>query len=102
MHITIGNIRKNLEKLAEKHDAVPVVVWVKTPRGIANRRAVEREEATDSPKFDFDKVQEITMRHLANFDEPESDEKVISIDGMVPFEEQVASYNKQLKSILGW
>lgn len=100
-HHNKRSIRAGLEMLAGDYAAVPIVVWVKTPYAVALKRGLEREATADQRRLSEEKMKETMERHMANFDEPVAGEKVITIDGLLGFEEQFASYEQQLMSILG-
>lgn len=92
-------IREELEKLAQEHNAIPLVVWVKTPHEVALKRGQTREAAADSRQWPEEKMLASMNKHIANFDEPGSDEVVITIDGTIDFESQYESFNAQLADI---
>ncbi len=89
-------IREGLEKLAEEHGATPVVIWIKTPYEEALKRGQEREATQDQRKKTEENMRDLIARHMANFEEPTKNEKVIVIDGMVDFETQYKSYLEQI------
>lgn len=92
-------VRGGYEKMAKRHDAIPIVVWVQTSPELAIRRIQEREVAADSRQWNEQKAREVVDRHIANTDEPGDDEYVIIIDGTIPFEQQYESFKKQLAEI---
>ncbi len=100
-HHNKRSMRSALEKLAKKHGATPIVVWIKTPHEVAIKRGQQRSSTIDQRCLSEEKMKENTERHMANFDEPVRDELVITIDGTVPFEKQFESYNAQIVSLLG-
>lgn len=99
-HHNKRSIRARLEELAEEHGAVPVVVWIKTPYEVALKRGQTRDTTPDQRRLSEEKMIETIERHMANFDEPVESELVITIDGTIPFEEQLASYKRQISSLL--
>lgn len=92
-------IRKTYEKIAQEHDAIPIVIWVQTPPELAIKRVQEREVTADSRQFDEQKAREVVERHIANTDDPGVGEYVITIDGVASFEEQYKSFKEQLAKI---
>jgi predicted kinase len=91
--------RTELEELAARHDALPVLIWVKTPLEVAVHRGQTREETIDQRRLSEEKIRESIARHQAVTDEPDSGEIVIAIDGQVPFDEQFKSFEAQLETI---
>jgi predicted kinase len=72
--------RQHLKEIAGKHGAETVVVWVRTPKELAKKRAVESEFDSDTRLFgnmsseDFERI-------AGHLQEPDENEKVIKIDG---------------------
>lgn len=91
------SIRLDKEKMARRCNAIPIVVWVQTPKDIAMRRSQDREATVDQHRFTEEKAREVVERHIANTDEPNEDENVIIIDGTLPYTEQLAAYETQLQ-----
>ena len=98
-HHNKRSIREDLEKLATEYDAVPVVVWVKTPHEVALKRGQTREASADSRNMTEEQMIASMNRHMANFDEPAENEHVITIDGTAPFDKQFASYTEQVAAL---
>ncbi len=99
-HHNKRSIRVGLEKLANEHDAITIVVWVKTPYELALRRGQERRAAPDQRRLSEEKMKQTMERHTDNFDEPVASELVITVDGTMPFEQQFESYDRQLAVLL--
>jgi len=93
------SIRKKHEALAEKYQALPIVVWVQSPAEVAKERATKRETAQDQPDFTEAQYEEALARATANFNEPDDNERVITLDGTIPFEEQYMSFATQLGAL---
>lgn len=92
--------RRNAERLAASHNAVPVLVWIRTPRHIAVQRGQDRDEAPDSPKKTEAEMHDVIDRMTANIQEPDETENVIILDGMLSFEEQFADFETQVRGII--
>lgn len=92
--------RASLETLASKYGALPVLVWVKTPHDIALIRGQEREEQQDQRKKTEAEMHEVIERHLANTDEPDPSELVITLDGLLPFDKQFLEFQSQMEKII--
>lgn len=93
------SIRDDQAILAHKYGAIPLAVWVKTPRDVAIERTQSREELIDQRKMDAQQAQEVVDRHIQNFDEPGDDELVITIDGLATSAQQLEQFTSQLKEI---
>lgn len=99
-HHNKRSIREDLEQLTARYNAVPIVVWVKTPHSVALVRGQTRPAAADSRTMSEQQMRESMERHMANFDEPTKDESVIVIDGTVDFTEQYKEFKKQLANLV--
>lgn len=87
--------RAKHERLAADCGAQTVVLWVKTPLEVARLRDKERESIpgyTPIPPKRYDEI-------VAALQVPIGEEKVIAIDGLVSFEEQLASFRAQMASV---
>jgi predicted kinase len=93
-------VRLEKEAMATRTGAIAVVVWVQVSKEQAILRTQERDEAKDQRQFTKEQATEVIERHIANTDEPGPEEKVIIINGTVPFEEQITAYDEQLENIL--
>jgi predicted kinase len=91
--------RKRLEELAAKHGAESVVVWVKAPMEVALKRGVEREELPDQRRKTEEQMRASIEFFMDALEAPEPDERLIEIDGTIPFEEQLKSFNDQLAAL---
>jgi len=91
--------REAKREMARQFNASVIAIWVKAGRDIAVKRVQNREEAIDQRVFDELSGSKVIDRHIANFDPFSSDEEVIEIDGTMPFDEQLQSFNIQLKAI---
>lgn len=92
--------RLNIAKIAEKHGAVAILVWLKTPREVAVRRGQEREESPESPKKTKVEMHNVIERMTKNIEEPDASEQHIVIDGLQTFEEQFAVFDKSTREII--
>lgn len=88
--------RRNIEKIAEDANATPLLVWIKTDKGVALRRGQEREQRDDSHQYSQEKMKMLIDRFDAVTDLPETSENVIEINGEHAFEQQFASFERQL------
>jgi len=95
-----GIVRENLERMAKEVGALPIVIWIKAPKEEAIQRVQAREATVDQRQLDENHAREVVERHIADFDEPSSEEKVIEIDGTVPWETQFTAFNEQLKKYI--
>lgn len=88
--------RETLEQIAARCKALPIVVRIKTPYEVALKRGQTREAKVDQRQLSEEKMREVMARHQANTDEPIETEKVIVIDGELPFEKQYKEFESQL------
>lgn len=96
-HHNKRSIRERLEKLAKEYETKPIVIWIKTPHDVALLRGQTREVTADSRQLSEDLMLAVMNRHMANFDEPASDEFVVEIPGTIPFEEQFKIFKERLR-----
>jgi len=99
-HHNKRSIRAELEQLAAKCGAVPVVVWIKTPYEVALNRGQQREATEDQRQLSEEKMLESMNRHAASMDAPVKGENSIEISGELPFEQQYAIFERELDLIL--
>lgn len=92
-------IRNKTSKLGTDKEAVPVIIWVKTPVDIALQRGQDRDLTPDQQKHDYETMKASIEKHLKAIEFPTAEEKVIVIDGTVPFEEQYLSFCTQLEKL---
>lgn len=72
--------RDHMRKLAAKHGAKTVLIWVTTPREIAENRATKDSEGQDTRIWgNMDPADFKRMSN--NLQRPDSDEQVIEVDG---------------------
>ena len=93
------DMRAARARVATKNNALPVVVWIKTPRGEAVKRGSERLATLDHRQHSAEKMEALVERTLRQLEEPVPPEKVISIDGQIPFAEQFESFKRQLAAL---
>ncbi|MDX2776437.1 ATP-binding protein [Streptomyces caniscabiei] len=87
-------------KVATDNDAVPIVVWVQTPRDEAVRRGSERPATLNHRRHSAEKMEALVARTILQLEEPDPSEKVIIIDGRLPFTDQYASFQRQLEALV--
>jgi len=92
--------RDSLRETIKDTGAEMIIVWMKTPRDLAAQRAQTREETQDQRQLDAKRVEEILDFHDQQFDPPQSDEKVMHIDGTIPFDDQYALFTEGLRGLL--
>lgn len=93
--------RLNLEAMAQKYNAVPVLVYIKTPYEVALKRGQERPEQLDQRRLSESKMREVMDLHLSRMDLPEQPELVIEVDGQLDFKDQFKVFEKSMKEITG-
>ncbi len=92
--------RRHTQKLASKYGAVPLVVHLEVPYDVALKRIQEREDASDSRPFDKQGARELLDRIQSNTDPFDDDELVVNLDGRLPFDEQFAEFERQVKELI--
>jgi predicted kinase len=90
------SMRAARARVATDNGAVPIVVWVRTPRDEAIRRGSERPASLNHRQHSVDKMDALIERTLTQLEEPVSPEKVIVIDGLMSFPDQWVSFQRQL------
>jgi len=91
--------RRNIEKIATEAGAIPVLVWIKTSRETAIKRAQEREERDDSLRYNAEKIAYLVDRFDSVTDLPEPEENTIEISGELPFEEQYRLFVQRIGGV---
>jgi predicted kinase len=86
------NTRMDIEKTASKYDALPIVVWVKTPEATAEQRIKTRAETEGHVIFDPNIIQNMLKRMQL----PDEREHLIVVDGLQSADAQQESFEKQL------
>jgi predicted kinase len=71
--------REHLRQIAAEHGADTVVIWITTPKELAQKRAVEDRNLRNGYEFPMPVKDFERMAH--NLQEPRKDEKTIKIDG---------------------
>ncbi len=66
---------------------------------MALQRGMTREGTVDQRQLPEPEMREVMDRHATHTDQPGDDEKVIKIDGTIPFEQQYESFKAQLAEI---
>lgn len=92
-------IRDKTSKLGTDNGAVPIIIWVKTPVDIALQRGQDREHTPDQQKHDYETMKASIEKHMSLIEPPTADEKVIILDGTIPFEDQYRSFIDQLAKL---
>lgn len=72
--------RDYMRQIATKHAANVVIIWVTTPRELAQRRATEESEGKPTRVWGNMKLTDF-IRMSDNLQEPDTDEQVVKIDG---------------------
>lgn len=93
------SMRAARARVAIKNGAVPIIVWVQAPRDEAVRRGSERPATLNHRRHSAEKMEALIGRTLTQLEEPVSPEKVIIIDGLVPFSDQWVSFQRQLAAL---
>jgi len=88
------------EKRAEKFGATAVVVHIETPYEVALKRGQDREEQPDQNRHNEEVMRGLIDRMKAETDPFDPAERVVNLDGQVPFEEQFTSFENQVKELL--
>lgn len=91
--------RETGEAIATKHDALAVLVWIKTPYEVALKRGQDRDETADQRKRSEEEMRKSIDFFMKALEEPHPNEQCIIIDGTIPFEKQYESFVDQLKKI---
>lgn len=91
--------RDKRASLAAEHGAIPVVVWVKTPRDTAIERGAKRQELLDQRRHSLEKMETLVDKYIDLIEVPDGDELAIEVDGTLPFESQYLSFNRQLQEL---
>lgn len=89
--------RDKTSKLGTDNDAVPIILWVKTPVDIALQRGQDRDCTPDQQKHDYETMKAVIEKNIKALETPTNDEKVIIIDGTISFDEQYVLFNQQLR-----
>jgi len=87
--------RRKHQKMAEGAGAQMIVFWVQTPLETAWQRNDLRTPESGYPAVPRERYDQIVRTLQA----PTSDEKSVIISGLMPFEEQLASFNAQMKAL---
>ena len=91
-------VREKLANLAREFEAIPIVVYIKTPPEIAKERALSRDPV-DQVKFDSELWQKVYDQQMLNFSEPDVSENVIEIDGTLDFSDQYHDFLQQFNKL---
>lgn len=92
--------RRHAQELANKCGAAVIVVHLEVPYDVAMKRIQEREDASDSRPFDEQGARELLDRIQSNTDPFDNDELVVNLDGQLPFDEQFAEFERQVKELI--
>ncbi len=91
--------RRNIEKIAQESNAVPILVWIKTSKETALKRGQERESRADSHQYTAEKMEYLIDRFDSVTDLPETDENTIEISGEMAFDDQYSVFEQRLREI---
>ena len=92
--------RRYIQELAYKYGAIPIVVHLEVPYDVALKRIQEREHACDSMPRDEQSSRELIDRIQSNTDPFDDNELVVKLDGQMPFDEQFAEFERQVKYLI--
>lgn len=92
--------RQHTQKLASEYGAVSITVHLEVPYDIALKRIQEREHASDSRPLDEQGARELLDRIQSNTDPFDDDELIVNLDGQLPFDEQFAEFERQVKKLI--
>ena len=92
--------REKQESIATRFNAIPVLVCMQTSFETALQRGQEREATSDDRQFSEEKMREGIAQFEQSMEPVSNDEHLITISGEVTFEEQLASFQKQLAEIM--
>lgn len=96
---TTRDDRQKQEAVAAKYGALPILLRVTVPREVALRRIVDRPAKKDVRQFTAEKADGVIRQFEDVMEAPIDGELVIDIDGELSFEEQYASFERQLASL---
>jgi predicted kinase len=88
--------RSKMAKIALKYGAESILVYIKTPHELAIQRITRREEAHDAISQNPEKAQELVERFARAIELPIPSERVVEINGEVPFGEQYKLFQSAL------
>lgn len=92
--------RDKNRQIALKHDALAIVVHIQTPPELAIERMIKRQATEDqNGAANPERARVVVERFVAEIEEPDHNENVITISGEVPFSEQLAVFNQQLQDL---
>lgn len=92
----------------EKHDiasetgTISVVIRISVPYELSLRRVQEREVTHDQRRMSLERAVEVLERFTNEIEEPTPNERVITIDGAMPFNEQLRLFRQQLVQVTGY
>lgn len=93
-------VRRKTANLAIAHNAVPIVVRIRTRDELALERMQTREDTEDRLQFGAEKASQVLKNFTAAIEEPASDESIVEISGEVPFEEQYIDFCQAVDAIV--
>ena len=89
--------RKKLYDIAEKAKAKFLLVYINTPIDTAEKRILERKDIADPLKKKYQLVDPAVMHRMKkNIEYPSDKEKVLVVNGLHPYAEQVKGFKKWL------
>lgn len=77
-----------------------VVVWVQTPQEVAVKRAQKRRESETQRKLSSEEAEAYIAKIAAEIEAPDTNEKLITVDGTTSFDQQYESFKKHIAEIL--
>lgn len=90
--------RAMCQTIAREAGARAVIVWIQTPRDVAMKRCVEREDTPDQLKLDIKTAHEFYDRSMQAIETPTVNEDCVSIDGTIDFADQLKAFNEYLRN----
>ncbi len=92
--------RETVEAIAQRQNAIPIVVRVSTPEQLAFERTQTREAQIDQRQMSPERARDAIERHNASTDHPVPSENVVDIDGQQSFKEQFLIFEDYVKGII--
>lgn len=97
--MNIRERRMALSEVAQRVGGLSAVVCVETPVELAMRRLQNRDETSDQIRFSAQDARQAIDKDRFLTQPPMADENIITVPGIIPFEEQYESFKKQLMEI---
>ena len=91
--------RQRLIRIAKAYQTTAIGIWIETPEAVARQRSntIRTDEfATNYQRYIPNKVFD---RHVESFSLSTDDDTIIKVSGLVPFTDQLVSFQAQLSAI---